>query len=122
MASSLDRLRADSLSLFEAAREISQYEIAYHALCSALHAGEALADSDTCTIVEERAIQCRDWIDAHAPGHKVSTRSAQSRGNESIFKQLAVMAASARLRLEADAANRKKKGRPKAPLGRSEAT
>ena len=114
MAGPLDRLRADSFSLFEAAREANQYEIAYHGLCAALHSGEALADPETCRMVEERANECRAWIDSHAPKHSLSTRSAQSRGHEGIFRQLAVMAESARLRIESEA--RKKKGRPKAPL------
>jgi hypothetical protein len=89
---------------------VQEYEIAYHALCAALHAAEGLGDEEALRRVASRAGECRDWIDLHAPRHKLSTPSAQSRGHESIFRQLAVMADAARLRLVAEA--HKKQGRP----------
>jgi hypothetical protein len=110
MDDSLQRLRDAALGLFTAAREKGEYEIAYHALCAVLHAAESAEDEQTCRLVAARAGECRDWIDLHAPRHKLSTQSAQSRGHESIFRQLVVMAESARLRLAADP--QKKKGRP----------
>ena len=100
-------LQARGLQLYRDAREAGQYEVAYHALCAALHAAEALDDGGACELVEREARTCRDWIDTHAPESKLSSRSAQSRGHESIFRQLAVMAEAARLRLQADAQKRK---------------
>jgi hypothetical protein len=112
MDATLDGLRGASLELFTAAREARQYEVAYHALCALLHAAEAMDDEATCQLVEHRANECRDWIDLHAPEHKLSTQSAQSRGHESVFRQLTVTAESARRRIEFQ----KRYGRPKAPV------
>jgi hypothetical protein len=108
----LDRLRDDSLSLFRTAREAEQYEVAYHALAAALHAAEAQDHPATCDVVERLANECREVVDANSTRHKLSSESAALRGHESIFKQLAVMAVSARLRMEAE---HKLKGHPKVP-------
>jgi hypothetical protein len=116
MDKSANGLRAASFDLFVAAREAGEYEVAYHALCAALHAAESLHDDESCKEVQARAKECREWIDTRDPGHKLSTRSAQSRGHEGIFRQLEVTAGSARLRLELQ----KKQGRPEAPLAGSE--
>lgn len=113
MDTTLDGLRGAALDLFLAAREAQQYEVAYHALGALLHAAEALEDEPTCQLVENRANECRDWLDLHVPDHKHSTRSAQSRGHQSVFRHLAVTAEAARLRIEAQ----KRQGRLKAPLG-----
>ena len=112
MDTNLPELRGAALELFTAAREGQHYEVAYHALCALLHAAEEMDDEATCRLVEQRANEARDWIDLHAPDHKLSTRSAQSRGHESIFRQLGVTAESARLRIQLH----KRQGRPKAPL------
>jgi hypothetical protein len=116
MDRSAEDLRGASYALFEAAREAGQYEVAYHALAALLHAAEALADVDTCGLVERSANACREVVDAHGMRHRLSTESAAARGHESIFRQLALTAASARLRMEADAVHQKAKGRPKAPF------
>ena len=112
MDATLNGLRGAALELFTAAREGQHHQVAYHALCALLHAAEEMDDEATCQLVEQRANEYRDWIDAHAPDHKLSTRSAQSRGHESIFRSLGVTAESARLRIEVQ----KRQGRPKAPL------
>jgi hypothetical protein len=52
----------------------------------------------------------------HALAALLHAAEALARGHESIFRQLAVTAASARLRMEADAVYQKAKGRPKAPF------
>lgn len=104
----LTALRDATFDLFAAARDAREYEVAYHLLCAVLHAAESLEDAETCRLVELRANECRDWIDLHAPQHRLSTQSAQARGHEGIFRQLAVMGESARLRMQAH----KKKGRP----------
>jgi hypothetical protein len=107
---SVSDLRSAAFDLFNAARAADQYEVAYHALAAALHAGEALNDQETCRLVERYADECRQHIDLRAPAHRLSSRSAQARGHESIFRQLAVTAQSARLRLESEL--QKKQGRP----------
>jgi len=107
---SLSELRSAAFNLFNAARAVDQYEVAYHALAAALHAAESLNDQETCRLVERCADECRQHIDIRAPGHRLSSRSAQARGHESVFRQLAVTAQSARLRIESDL--QKKQGRP----------
>src|SRR5262245_61826718 len=116
MDQSVHVLLASSLDLFAAARAAGQYEVAYHALCGALHAAESLEDSPTCTVVEHLANECRDAVDANGTTHKLSSQSAAMRGHESVFKQLAVMAVSARLRMEVDGQVQKRQERPRAPL------
>jgi hypothetical protein len=106
----LQSLRDAAIDLFTAAQAAREYETAYHALCAALHAAESLGDQETCSLVALRAAECRDWIDVEAPRHRLSTQSAQSRGHESIFRQLAVLADAARLRLVAEV--QIKQGRP----------
>ena len=98
----IEALRDAALDLFTAARGAGEYEVAYHALCCALHAAESFRDQETCRRVVTLAGECRNWIDVNQPRHKLSTLSAQSRGHESIFRQLAVTADSARLRLAAE--------------------
>lgn len=110
----MSELRSAAFDLFNAARAADQYEVAYHALAAALHAGESLSDQETCRLIERYAEECRQHIDLRAPAHRLSSRSAQARGHESIFRQLAVTAQSARLRLESEL--QKKQGRPEAPL------
>jgi hypothetical protein len=106
---SLSALRGAAFELFNAARAAEQYEVAYHALAAALHAGENLADQETCRLVEQYATECRQWIDVHLPRHKLSSQSAQARGHDSIYRQLTITAQSTRLRLESDL--QKKQGR-----------
>lgn len=106
----MSELRSAAFELFNAARAADQYEIAYHALAAALHAGENLNDQETCRLIERYADETRQHIDVRTPAHKLSSRSAQARGHEGIFRQLAITAQSARLRIESDL--QKKQGRP----------
>ena len=79
MDRALDRLRTDSLSLFEAAREAEQYEVAYHALAAALHAAEAQGALGVCYTVQRLANECREVVDANGTRHKLSSESAALR-------------------------------------------
>ena len=90
MNPNVSALRESALGLFRAARDQRQWAVAYHALAAVLHAAESLVDAETCELVEQ-----------------LSSRSAAARGNESVFKQLAVTAVSAPLRMEADAITHK---------------
>ena len=106
----MSELRSAAFELFNAARAVDEYEVAYHALAAALHAAESLNDQETCRLVERYADECRQHIDIRAPAHKLSSRSAQARGHESVFRQLGVTAQSARLRIESEL--QKMQGRP----------
>ena len=50
------------------------------------------------------------------PGHKLSSNTAHQRGHESIYRQLALTAVSARLRIEANMVRQKSKGARGRPL------
>ncbi len=110
------QLQTASLALFEAARNADQHEVAYHALAAMLHAAEALDDAAACAEVERLANESRLHIDHDEPGHKLSSSTAHQRGHESIYKQLALTAVSARLRIEAHMARRNAKGARGRPL------
>ena len=115
------QLQTAAHALFEAARNADEYEIAYHALAAALHAAERLDDAAACAEVERLANECRDRIDHEDPGHKLSSTTAHQRGHASIYRQLALTAVSARLRIEANAVRQKTKGALRRPLGPSSA-
>ena len=95
------QLQAAALALFESARNADEHEVAYHALAAALHAAEGLDDAAACAEIERLANECRNRIDHDEPGHKLSSNTAHQRGHESIYRQLALTAVSARLRIEA---------------------
>ena len=113
------QLQTAALALFESARNADEHEIAYHALAAALHAAEGLDDADACAEVERLANECRNRIDSDEPRHKLSSSTAHQRGHESIFRQLALTAVSARLRIEANLVRQKTKGALRRPLGPS---
>lgn len=115
-------LRDILLRLHAEAREQGEHHVAYHALAGALHAAESLADPEACGRIEHLSREHGAQIDAEEPGHLLSSESAASRGHETIFKQLSVMANAARLRMKVDAQRadfQKSQGRPKAPLSKT---
>ncbi|MEH2253025.1 hypothetical protein [Nostoc sp.] len=71
----------------------AHYETAYHALCAALHYAQDIRDEHRVKIVEEAAKAQRDWIDAHAPKHRLSTHSTLLRQGVSLYDTLARQAA-----------------------------
>lgn len=90
------------LASHQAALDLREHEVAFHALSAAGHAAEGLRDLEALREVERLATSELAWIDAHDAGHRHSTRSAKRRGHRSIFDQLAVTAAGMCARLEAD--------------------
>jgi hypothetical protein len=69
------------------------YEVAYHALAAALHSACDDADQERVRSVQEIAIEQRDWIDEHEPEHRLSSKSARKRGQQSMFSMLERQAA-----------------------------
>ena len=114
MAVSTKALLREMFRLHAQARAAHEHHVAYHALAGALHAAESLADQEACVRIGLIAREHGESIDALEPQHPLSRASAEQRGHESIFKQLAVMAHSARLRMQIP--DPKNEGRPKAPL------
>jgi hypothetical protein len=65
-----------------------RFQIAYHALAAAMHCAEALRDGSLLLDVQRSAEEQGNWIDIHAPDNRLSSLSAKTRGNESIFVTL----------------------------------
>src|SRR5215831_3652729 len=70
----------------------AQYDIAYHALSSALHCAASLKDVNYLVEVERLADKELAWIDAHNPEYEHSIRSSAERGLTSIYTNLVTMA------------------------------
>ncbi|MEH2424416.1 MAG: hypothetical protein V7K48_26950 [Nostoc sp.] len=71
----------------------AHYETAYHALCAALHYAQDIGDEHRVKVVQEAAKAQRDWIDAHAPKHRLSSQSTLLRQGVSLYDTLAKQAA-----------------------------
>jgi hypothetical protein len=114
----VEELRDELRRLYGPAFAARQHEIAYHILAALLHAGETLRSVEVLDEIEGLARRHLTRIDLEEPKHLHSSRSADSRGNPSIFAHLAVTAAAARARVKAELLLEKQeqKRRPKAPL------
>ncbi len=78
------------------------FEVAYHALAAAMHCAEDIRDAGLLAEVQRRAEEQRQWIDTKAPAHKLSSPSAKTRGNESVFTSLVKQIHSMLLGLKVD--------------------
>lgn len=90
------------LEVHRAAFELGEHETSFHALSAAAHAAESLEDMDALKRIAELSRAELAWLDAHAPDHRLSTRSAEKRRHPSIFEQLAVTATGMRQRIGTD--------------------
>lgn len=79
-----DRLMAVNQEGFDA----RLYDVAYHALASAMHAALFLESDEPLRAVAKRARDQGLWIDLNDPQYEHSTRSAATRNHESIFLML----------------------------------
>ena len=66
----------------------SLFEVAYHALAAALHCAIVLEGQTVLRDLEQRATEQRDWIEAYALGHPLSTQSALLHRHRSIYTSL----------------------------------
>jgi hypothetical protein len=83
-----DRLMAVNAEAFAA----GNWEAAYHALMAALHCAADLRDAGRLAAVSDVARGQQAAIDAKAPGHALSSRSAGVRGHKSLLETAAFMA------------------------------
>jgi hypothetical protein len=90
------------LEVHRAAFDVGEHEVSFHALSAAAHAAESLEDVDALERVAELSRAELAWLDAHAPDHRLSSRSAAERRHQSIFEQLAVTAGGMRQRIGID--------------------
>ncbi|HEX8694714.1 MAG TPA: hypothetical protein VF746_19975 [Longimicrobium sp.] len=90
------------LEVHRSAFELGEHEVSFHALSAAAHAAESLEDVDVLERIAGLSRGELAWLDAHAPDHRLSSRSAEQRRHQSIFEQLAVTATGMRQRITID--------------------
>lgn len=77
--------------LFAASRDAhanGQHEVAYHALIAAMHAAQDAKDVEGARAVAKEAQAQIEWIDRHAPGHRLSTESAARHNHPGVYVML----------------------------------
>src|SRR5215218_1311433 len=99
-----DKLYRILMQMHEEAFAAGLFEVSYHLLAAALHAAEELNDTERLTRVETLATQRQAGIDRTQPQHKVSSASANGRGNFALFTALSATAGAARGRIAAEQA------------------
>jgi hypothetical protein len=92
------------LAMHDAAFREGRFDVAYHLLAAALHAGEELRSPEQLTRISEIASNCQKSIDGANPEHRLSSNSAHQRGNHAQFTALVGIAAAAKGRITADLA------------------
>ncbi len=81
------------MAINEQAFTAGHYQIAYHALMSALHTAKALGDPVALRRVEQVATAQQDRIDTESPEHRFSTQKAGLHGVLGLFRMAARQAA-----------------------------
>jgi hypothetical protein len=79
-----------------------EFEAAYHALAGAMHCADRLRDGDLLAEVQQLAEEQGQWIDTHAPDHRLASQSPTTAGHPSRFALAAKYAQSMRLRLKTE--------------------
>ena len=77
------------MMISEEALVSAHYETAYHALCAAMHYAQSYQDEQRLRLVEQTAKKQQDWVDTHAPEHRMSTQSTRKRQGISLYNMLA---------------------------------
>ncbi|HCF26321.1 MAG TPA: hypothetical protein DEV81_03710 [Cyanobacteria bacterium UBA11049] len=90
-----DKSHSESGDIYEQLMAISQeaqakahYEAAYHILTAASHYANDIGDQQRLERVQQAAKAQRDWIDSHAPGHRMSTQSATKNHTTNLYDML----------------------------------
>jgi hypothetical protein len=99
-----DKLYRTLMQMHEETFDAGLLEVSYHLLAAALHAAEKVNDIERLGRLETLATQRQAEIDRTQPQHKVSSASANGRGNFALFTSLSAIASAARGRIAADQA------------------
>jgi hypothetical protein len=81
----LENLYQQARAINRCAFEGQEFDIAYHALVTALHCARCLGSVEHLREVEELALTQLTYIDKHHPEYAHSSASAQSRHRFSVF-------------------------------------
>ena len=99
-----EQLYSRLLDMHQNAAEAGRPELGYHLLAAALHAAEELESLERLAQVRQLAEASQKELDATRPEHRLSSGSAQRRGNTAQYTALAAIAAAASGRISADRA------------------
>ncbi len=88
MVSKDDDMYSQLMVVSQNAFKGAYYETSYHALCAAMHLANSTRNGQRLIIVAQVAKSQIDWIDAHAPQHRMSNQSALKRNGSSFYKML----------------------------------
>ena len=76
------------MNLSREAHELGLHEVAYHALCAAMHAAQTGNDVAGVARVADEARDQIDWINTHVPAHRLSTASASRHDHPGVYAML----------------------------------
>lgn len=82
-------LFARLLVISREAHRDGHHEAAYHALTAAMHAADDASDAPALAEIGLEAEAQIAWIDQHAPGSRISTRSARQHDHPGVYAMLA---------------------------------
>ena len=77
------------MAIGEEAHAKAHYEAAYHVLTAASHYANDIGDEQRLERVQQAAKAQRDWVDSHAPGHRMSTQSSSKNHTTNLYDMLA---------------------------------
>lgn len=77
------------MALSEEALMRAHYETAYYTLTAAMHYARDIGDEHRLARVEQTAKSQQDWIDAHAPEHRMLSHSTTKHYNSNFYATLA---------------------------------
>lgn len=77
------------MAISEEAQAKAHYEAAYHVLTAASHYANDIGDEQRLERVQQAAKAQRDWVDSHAPGHRMSTQSSSKNHTTNLYDMLA---------------------------------
>ena len=76
------------MAINEEAQAKAHYEAAYHVLTAASHYANDIGDEQRLERVQQAAKAQRDWVDSHAPGHRMSTQSSSKNHTTNLYDML----------------------------------
>lgn len=76
------------MAIGEEAQAKAHYEAAYHVLTAASHYANDIGDEQRLERVQQAAKAQRDWVDSHAPEHRMSTQSSSKNHTTNLYDML----------------------------------
>ena len=76
------------MAINEEAQTNAHYETAYHVLTAASHYAYDVGDEQRLERVQQAAKAQRDWIDCHAPEHRMSTQSSSKNHTTNLYDMM----------------------------------